>query len=122
MKFLEMFRDWKDTVEYKAQTVICSEGEPATAIYLILSGEVELTLRGESLGIEVAGGVIGEMALVSSSTCSATATALTGTTLARIDRDQLTLLSSQSSEFAMHVMAALVNRLRAVDRYISARL
>ena len=122
MKFLEMFHDWKDTVQYKAQTVICSEGEPADVLYLILSGEVELTLRGETLGIETVGGIIGEMALISSANCSATSKALTDASLARMDRDQLTLLASQSSEFSMHVMAALANRLRTVDRYISARL
>jgi cGMP-dependent protein kinase len=122
MNFLEMFRDWKDTVVYKAESVICSEGESADALYIIVSGEVELTLRGEILGIEKAGGIVGEMALINSATCSATAKALTDVSLARLDRDQLTLFSSQSPEFSMHVMAALASRLRAVDRYISARL
>jgi CRP-like cAMP-binding protein len=40
MEFPELFRDWKDTVEYKSEDVICSEGEPADAFYFILSGEV----------------------------------------------------------------------------------
>lgn len=122
MNFLEMFRDWKDTVKFKAQEVICSEGDPASTLFIVLSGEVEITLRGESLGIEKAGGVIGEMALINAANCSTTSTALTDVHLARLDRDQLTLLASQNSEFSMHMMSALANRLRVVDRFISARL
>lgn len=122
MKFLEMFRDWEDTVDCKAQTVICSEGDPADVLCVILSGEVELTLRGESLGIEKAGGVIGEMALINSANCSVTSKARTDVRLARLDRDQLAGLTSQNTEFALHVMAALAKRLRAADRYISARM
>jgi len=122
MKFLDMFRDWEDTVDYQAQTVICSEGDPADVLCVILSGEVELTLRGESLGIEKAGGVIGEMALINSAKCSVTSKARTDVRLARLDRDQLAGLTSQNTEFALHVMAALAKRLRAADRYISARI
>jgi len=105
-----------------ARAVICSEGEPADVLYFIISGEVELTLRGELLGIEKAGGIIGEMSLISAATCCVTSKALTDVKLARLDRDQLTLLSSQNPEFSLHVMAALANRLRTVDQYISARM
>jgi CRP/FNR family cyclic AMP-dependent transcriptional regulator len=122
MKISDMFRDWKDTVQYKAQAVICSEGEPADVLYFILSGEVELTLRGTLLGIEKASGIIGEMSLIDAATCCVTSKALTDVELARLDRDQLTLLSSQNPEFSLHVMAALANRLRAVDGYISGRI
>jgi len=121
MKFLEMFRDWKDTAEYAPQTVIYSEGDPADVLYVILSGEVELTLRGEMLGTEQAGGIIGEMALVDSATCSATAKSLSNTRLARLHREELARLSRHNAEFSEHVMGVLAKRLRSVDRFISAR-
>ncbi len=122
MNFLEIFRDWKDTVEFPPNTVVYREGDPADVLYVILAGEIELTLRGELLGTEQAGGIIGEMALIDSATCSATAKSLSGSRLARLDRHELARLSRQSSEFAMHVMAVLAKRLRSVDRYISARM
>jgi len=122
MKIPELFLAWKDTEEYKAQDVICSEGEPAEALYIIISGEVELTLHGERLSIEKADGIIGEMSLTGTATCCVTSKALTDVKLARLDRDQLTLLSSENPEFSLHVMAALANRLRAVDQYISTRM
>jgi CRP-like cAMP-binding protein len=122
MKFMEMFSDWKDTAEYPPQTVIFTEGDPADVLYVILSGEIELTLRGVSLGTETVGGIVGEMALVNSATRSATAKSLSDARLARVDRDELARLSHRSSEFSIHVMAALAKRLRSVDRFISARL
>ena len=121
MRFLDMFRDWENTEEYDARTVIFSERDPADVMYVILSGEIELTLHGESLGAEEEGGIIGEMAIINSATRSATATTLSKVKLARLDRDVFKALIADNTEFSLHVMAVLANRLRAVDQYISTQ-
>jgi len=121
MRFLDMFRNWKDVEDYPAQTVIFAEKDPADVMYVIISGEVELSLHGERLGIEEKGGIIGEMAMLESSTCSTTATTLIETKLARLDRDQLREFIDKNSKFAMHVMAVMANRLRAVDNFITTQ-
>ena len=121
MKFLELFHDWEDVEEYRAGTVIFSERDPADVMYIILSGEVELTLHGEPLGAEGEGGIIGEMAMINSSTRSATATTLTKVKLARLDREQFRVFIHDNTEFALHVMAVLANRLRAVNEYITTQ-
>ena len=64
MKLLEMFRDWEEIEEYKARTVIFSERDSADAMYVVISGDVELTLLNEPLGMESDGGMIGEMAML----------------------------------------------------------
>ena len=121
MRFLEMFRDWENTEEHDARTVIFSERDPADVMYVILSGEIELTLHGEPLGAEGEGGIIGEMAIINSATRSATATTLSKVKLARLDRDEFKALIADNTEFSLHVMAVLANRLRAVDQYISTQ-
>ena len=121
MRFLEKFRDWEKMEEYDARTVIFSERDPADVMYVIISGEVELTLHGEPLGSEREGGIIGEMAMINSATRSATATALSKVKLARLDHDQFKALIADNSEFSLHVMAVLANRLRAVDQFISTQ-
>jgi len=121
MRFLDMFRDWENTEEYDARTVIFSERDPADVMYVILSGEIELTLHGEPLGAEGEGGIIGEMAIINSATRSATATTLSKVKLARLDRDEFKALIADNTEFSLHVMAVLANRLRAVDQYISTQ-
>lgn len=121
MDLLEFFGDWKDVVEYPAKTVIFSERDTADVMYVILSGEIELTLRGEPLGAEGAGGIIGEMAMINSSLRSATATTVTKVRLARLDGNKFREIVNKNTEFALHVMAVLANRLRAVDNYITAQ-
>jgi CRP-like cAMP-binding protein len=122
MKFHHLFRNWKDVGEYGAGDVIFSEGDPADAMYVILAGEVEVTLRGEPLAVDGESGMIGETALLGSGSRSGTATARTEVRLARLDREQLKQLMTSNPDFALHVMAGLASRLRAVDTYISTHL
>jgi CRP-like cAMP-binding protein len=122
MGFFKMFRNWKDVEEYPVRTIIFAEGNPAEYLYVILSGEVELSLRGEALEVEKTGGIIGEMALFELATRNSTATALTDVKLARVDRDQLNGMMQASAEFSQQIMAVLANRLRTVNNYISMRL
>ena len=123
MKLHEMFRDWEETEEYKARAVIFSEREPADVMYIVISGDVELTLLDEPLGMESAGGMIGEMALIHPAGIrSATATTITKVKLARLDRDQFRALVSENTEFAFHVMAVLANRLIVANTYISRQM
>ena len=122
MKFHHLFRDWKDVCEFGAGDVIFSEGDPADAMYVILAGEVELTLHGEPLAVDGESGMIGETALLGTESRSGKATARTDVRLARLDREQLKKLMGSNPDFALHVMGGLANRLRAVDSYISTHL
>jgi CRP/FNR family cyclic AMP-dependent transcriptional regulator len=121
MKFLNMFRDWEDVVEFDARTVLFSERDLADVMYVVISGEIELTLHGEPLGAEGEGGIVGEMAMINSARRSATATTLTKVKLARLDRAQFREFIGDNAEFSLHVMAVLANRLRAVDQYITTQ-
>jgi len=122
MDFLKKFDKWKDVEAHPAHTVIYPEGNPADHLYVILSGEVELSLRGNTLEVEKQGGLIGEMALFESAERSATATARTDVKLARLDRDQLAGLMNESTEFSLQLMTVLANRLRAVNEFVAQRL
>jgi CRP-like cAMP-binding protein len=122
MNVLNLFKDWEDVREYGAGDVLFADRDPADGILLILSGEVELQLHGEPLCIESEGAMIGVTAMLGSESRSGTATARSDVKLARLDRGQLMDLMSKDSEFALHVMAGLANRLRAVDAFISAHI
>jgi CRP-like cAMP-binding protein len=122
MRFLELFRNWEDVQEHNAGTVIFTERDPADVMYVILSGEIELTLHGETLGAESKGGIIGEMAKIDSAAYGATATTRSNVKLARLDRGQFEDFIGKNSEFALHVMEVMANRLRAVDKYITTQI
>ena len=122
MNIKKLFRDWDSVEDFEAGAVIFSEREPAEVMYVILAGEVELSVKGTSLGTEGEGGIIGEMAVIGAGSRSASATALSNVRLARLDREQFRDLVKKNSGFSLHAMTAFANRLRAVDRFISTRL
>jgi CRP-like cAMP-binding protein len=117
-----MFRHWKDIEEFDPRALIFSEGDPADAVYVILSGEVELTLRGKSLGTESEGSLIGEMAMLDSASRNTTAVARNRVKLARLDRAQFQKIIGENAEFSFRAMTVLANRLRAVDRVIISQM
>ena len=120
MKLQEMFHDWEDVEKYRANTVIFAERDPADLMYVVLSGEVELTLGSEPLGIEGKGGMIGEMAMIyPAGTRSATATTLSKVKLAKLNRDQFRSLVDENTDFALHVMGVLANRLIVANSFIA---
>lgn len=122
MNIPELFRNWKHIEEFPAETVIFTKGDPADAIYVVLSGEVSLTLNGSFLSVESEGAVIGEIAMLQTANRNCTAASVGPVRLARLDRSELRQLTSTNSEFSLHVMSVLANRLRAVDNYISEKL
>ncbi len=122
MGIIRLFRDWREVEEFDPEAVIFKEGDPADELYVILAGEVALTLHGESLGSERKGSIIGEMAMLESATRNATATARSKVKVAKLDRRQLQKMIRESPEFSLRAMTVLAGRLRAVDRYISAQL
>ena len=48
MKYLDLFDGWENTEEFTAGSLIYSEKESADVMYVILSGEVELTYHGQT--------------------------------------------------------------------------
>lgn len=123
MNLQEMFRDWQDIVEYPKKTIIFSEQDYGDFMYVVISGDIELTLMGEALGMEGPGGIIGEMAMIHAMGArSATATTLTKVKLARLDLKQFRKLVGENTEFALHIMAVLANRLIVANTFITRQL
>lgn len=122
MNFLSLVRHRKDLVGYAPGEVIYAQGAPADSLFVIVAGEVELSLHGKPIAMEGEGGIIGEMALLDSATRNSTATARSVVELAKLDRIQFQKLIGENAEFALRAMTALANRLRAVDKFIVASL
>ena len=122
MSFLTQFRKWKDVQAYPSGAEIFAAGTAADALFILLDGEVELTLRGEDLSTERAGSIIGITAIQDAAARSTTARAKTDVKLARVEREQVRALMDENAEFAKQVMSVLAKRLRDVDTYITTHL
>ena len=97
------------------------EGEPADAVYLVRVGHLEVLRSVESETTATtrrstrsdAGAVLGELALLSSSTRSASVRALRDTELLRIDKTDFDELLSAEPELALSLTRVLSSQLQA---------
>lgn len=115
MNVLEHFQDARNVINVAGGAVIFKEGAPATTMYVILEGAVEVTVGDTLVEVAERGALVGEMALVDASPRSATVVAATQCRLIAIDAKQFDLLVRETPEFARHVMAVLVARLRRMN-------
>jgi len=93
MDLLDIFRDSDDLVEFPAETVIFTEGIEGNHMFVVIEGEVFISLKDKVIATAVPGEIVGEMALINSKIRSATVTAKTDCLLAPIDQSSFGRLS-----------------------------
>lgn len=118
MDLLEVFRDSEDVVEFPAGAVIIEEGREGDHMYVVMKGEVRISLKGRQLATASPGEIVGEMALINSDLRSATVTAKTDCVLASIDQASFDSLLRHVPDFSMHVMSVLADRLKVAFEMI----
>ena len=72
MDLLEVFKDSEDLVKFPAETVIFTEGIEGNQMYVVMEGEVSISLSDKILATAAPGEIVGEMALINSDIRSAT--------------------------------------------------
>jgi CRP-like cAMP-binding protein len=107
-----LFSNSSNIQEFQSGTTIFTEGTPGDVVYVILDGEVEVSVRGKFLDVLAPGDILGEMALIDAQSRSATAVAKTECRMAVMDEQQFVYMVEQTPLFALHVMRVLAHRLR----------
>lgn len=105
-------------VQYAAGAVIFREGDSGSAMYVIESGEVEISRSARGLqpvAILAAGDFFGEMAILEDQPRFATATARTDCLLRAVDREGFAELLRQDLETTVRIMRNFAGRLRQVE-------
>ena len=104
-----------------AGTRLFGENEKASRIllkrdkmYLLLDGEVGLSARGKPLGSVKPGEIFGEMAAITESPRSATATAARESRVISLDDKQFAAALQKKPEFALMLMSIMISRLRGM--------
>jgi len=90
-------------------------GDPGNTMFVVLDGEVVLTVGDmvvERLG---AGAMFGEMALIEQMPRTATATAFSPTKIVEVDQKRFLYLVQNTPFFALDVMRTMAARLRRMD-------
>jgi CRP/FNR family transcriptional regulator, cyclic AMP receptor protein len=116
---LEFFRAGGTLEQVAAGKQIFVEDEKSTGffstnarIYLLLEGEVTLTLKGKPLELVLPGELFGEMAVIADVPRSATATARKNCRLLSLDEKLFMNSLQKMPEFALMLMSVMAQRLR----------
>lgn len=112
---IDLFRKEEDTIRFEKGEVVFREGDPGEAMYVVVEGTVELTIKGKPLEQVGPGGVIGEMALIDRQPRVATATALTDCKLVAVPEKRFLFMVQQTPHFSLQILRVVAERLRRMD-------
>ena len=115
MLFFDLFRHDPIFIKVPAGERLFSEGDRGDLMYVLIRGEVEVTMGGLSIEVCHAGDILGEMAVIDDSPRSATVVARTDCEFAEIDKKRFQFLVDESPRFAIDVMRVMARRLRRCD-------
>lgn len=106
---------------YPIRTTVVSQGEPASALFVIARGRLKVSASGADgrdtvLGIMAEGEVFGEIALLDGGHRSASCTTLEPCELISIDREQFMELLLASPGIAVKLLQVLATRLRRLSQ------
>jgi CRP/FNR family transcriptional regulator, cyclic AMP receptor protein len=110
-----------------AGQILFKAGDPGEAMYIVVSGEMEICVvdrAGQKIVLtgRHRGDVFGELAMLDTGTRTATATALVDTELLELDRSDLLLLVTQKPEAALHLLGAMGAMTRKADLLLRTRV
>jgi CRP/FNR family cyclic AMP-dependent transcriptional regulator len=124
---LEFFSIGGTSEQFAAGSRIFVENEKATGffskgarIYLLLEGDVTLTLKDKPLEMVLPGEIFGELAAIADLPRSATATARKNCRALALDEKQFVNSLQQMPEFALMLMSVMSQRLRRADAKLAA--
>ena len=113
---IELFHNEDRYDVFEQGRTIFREGDAGATMYVVLDGNVTLSVKNHVVEELGPGGVLGEMALLDSEPRSATAVAVTACKLVPIDRKRFSFLIQQTPNFALQIMRVIADRLRRMDQ------
>ena len=99
----------------RAGETIFLAGAEGHHMYVVLDGQVDITVGDRVVDRIVAGGIFGEMALVDNHPRTGTAIASSNAKLLRLDEKEFLKLVGDSPSFSLKVMRAMAERLRRAN-------
>jgi CRP-like cAMP-binding protein len=112
---LDVFHNEAEGRSYAAGEKIFQEHEMGFEMFVVMTGEVELSINGEPF--ETLGPMepFGEMALIDQAPRTATATAKTDCTVLPIPEKRFLFMVQQTPYFSLQIMKVMTDRLRKAN-------
>jgi CRP/FNR family transcriptional regulator, cyclic AMP receptor protein len=104
-----------ETRSFKAGETIFRAGDPASELFVVQRGTVQIRVRERVAETVCEYGIFGEMALIDDAPRAATAVAVSDVRLVPVSQKQFLFMVSHTPHFALNVMRLLARRLRAAN-------
>lgn len=118
MLFFDLFRHDPEFVELKSGEVLFQKGELGDVMYVVIDGEVEISIDGVLFERCGQGSFIGEMAVIDGSARYATVTAHTDCKFVIVDKRRFHFLVDETPRFAIEIMRVMSSRLKRADQRV----
>ncbi len=112
---INLFNQDSAAESFAAGSTLFREGDEGRDMFVVLSGSIEIVVRGRMVETVESGGIFGEMALVDHRPRIATAVVKSDAKVVRIDEKRFLFLVQQNPFFSLQVMAVIAERLRRMD-------
>ncbi|MEE9193300.1 MAG: cyclic nucleotide-binding domain-containing protein [Thermodesulfobacteriota bacterium] len=123
METIKLFQESEDFTTYNAGNIIFNSGSVAIEMFVIKKGEVDILYNDRVLETLKEGDIFGEMSLIDDKPRSATAVAKVDCQIVPGDKERFSFLIQQSSfgsDFAIHVMKIMADRIRKIN-YLASK-
>jgi CRP/FNR family cyclic AMP-dependent transcriptional regulator len=123
-ELLEQLRNRAALVKFRRGDLVFAKGEPASQLFVVLSGRIAITARSSDdresvISVLGPGALFGEMPLFDGGGRSATARALTSVHAIAIHFDDVRAVLEQRPELLWTVVEILARRLRVTDEALA---
>jgi CRP/FNR family cyclic AMP-dependent transcriptional regulator len=118
--FLGLFRSETDVFTLQPGQELFRKGDVGRHMYVVKSGEVQVVDGNHVFETVSAGGILGEMALISEHTRSASARSIGESVVIPVDEKRFLFLLQQTPFFAIRVMRVMSARLRMMNDWVTS--
>jgi CRP/FNR family cyclic AMP-dependent transcriptional regulator len=115
-KELETLGRSADAVDVGADSTLVKEGEAGREFFVVLSGEVSVSVGGREVAVLKEGEWFGELAIIDPAPRDATVTTLSPCELLVIDARRFSPLLEEVPALGQKIMVGLARRLREADQ------
>ncbi|WP_187640224.1 cyclic nucleotide-binding domain-containing protein [Bosea sp. F3-2] len=113
--FRQLARGLGTVVNYASGDVIFRENDHPNCAYIVLTGKVEVSIRGKVIEQVIEGKTFGIISLIDRKPRSATAKAVENSEVVLLDSRQFRFMIETTPNFVWYVLGEVVDRLRATN-------
>jgi CRP-like cAMP-binding protein len=121
MRELVRIADAVEEIRLAAEDILVEEGEEDSSLFLLVSGEVSLSLRGTEIGRIGPGALVGELSSIDGGPSAERAHAVTSVVALRLRREPLMALMLDVPAFTIALSQLLAVRVRSLQSELGER-